>query len=89
MHCADFNCSCRSIIVRGGGTSISRHLICQQIQEVRWQPLLLVLPACCGLGFAPAIDAWNALIRLGAQTAISTVQSMSFFDELDPLVEGY
>jgi hypothetical protein len=54
---------------------------------VREQPLLLVLPA--GLDVAPAVEAWNALIRFGEQTVIPTVQSMSFFDELDPLVEGY
>jgi hypothetical protein len=45
------------------------------------------LPA--GLDVAPAVEAWNALIRFGEQTVIPTVQSMSFFDELDPLVEGY
>jgi hypothetical protein len=54
---------------------------------VREQPHLVVLPA--GLYVAPAVDAWNALIRFVEQTVIPTVQSMPFFSELDPLVEGY
>ena len=47
------------------------------------------LAAGRGLGVASAFDLWATLIRFGAQTVIPTVQSMSIFDELDPLFEGY
>jgi hypothetical protein len=63
-------------------------MICQQTWKEREQPLLLVLSAGGGLGVAPAVDAWNDLIRFGAQTVIPTVQSMSFSDEFDPPIEG-
>ena len=42
-----------------------------------------------GLDVAAAVDAWNALTRFGEQSVIPTVPSMSFLNELDPLVEGY
>jgi hypothetical protein len=51
--------------------------------------VFLVLSAGGGLGVAPAVDAWKDLIRLGADIVIPTVQSMSFFAELDYLAEGY
>jgi hypothetical protein len=47
------------------------------------------LPDGRGLGVAPAADAWNALIGFTAHTVTPTVQLMPFFNDLDPLVEGY
>ncbi len=59
-----------------------------QIEEIGWKSLPIVVPAGFALGVVLTLHTRSTLIRFGAQSMIPTVQSLSFFNELGPLVTG-
>ena len=63
-------------------------MIWHQIEEVGWKSLPLVLASGFALGLVLTFHTRSSLIRFGAQAMIPTVQSLSFFNELGPLVVG-
>ena len=62
--------------------------IWQQIEEVGWKSLPLVLASGFAVGLVLTIHTRSSLIRFGAEAMIPTVQSLSFFNEIGPLVAG-
>jgi phospholipid/cholesterol/gamma-HCH transport system permease protein len=63
-------------------------MIWNQIDEVGWKSLPLVVASGFALGLVLTFHTRSTLIRFGAQAMIPTVQSLSFFNELGPLVAG-
>lgn len=62
--------------------------IWMQIEEAGWRSLPIVIPAGFALGVVLTLHTRSTLIRFGAQSMIPSVQSLSFFNELGPLVTG-
>jgi phospholipid/cholesterol/gamma-HCH transport system permease protein len=63
-------------------------MIWSQIDDVGWKSLPLVLTSGFALGLVLTFHTRSTLVRFGAQAMIPTVQSLSFFNELGPLVAG-
>lgn len=62
--------------------------ILQQTEVVGWKSLPLVLASGFALGLVLAIHTQSTLIEFGAGALMPTVQSLSFFNEIGPLVAG-
>ena len=63
-------------------------MICQQIGEVGWKSLPLILSSGFAVGLVLTLHTRSTLIRFGAESYIPSVQSLSFFSEIGPLVVG-
>ena len=63
-------------------------MILQQIEEVGWKSLSLVVSSGFAVGLVLTFHTRSSLIRFGAESMIPTLQSLSFFNEIGPLVVG-
>ena len=63
-------------------------MILRQIEEVGWKSLPLVMASGFAVGLVLTFHTRSSLIRFGAEAMIPTVQSLSFFNEIGPLVAG-
>jgi len=61
-------------------------MIWQQIGEIGWRSLPLVLSSGFAVGLVLTLHTRSTLIRFGAESMIPAVQSLSFFNEIGPLV---
>ena len=59
-----------------------------QIAETGWRSLPLVLAAALAIGVVTTLHTRSTLVQFGAEAMIPSLQSMSFFNELGPLVTG-
>jgi phospholipid/cholesterol/gamma-HCH transport system permease protein len=57
-----------------------------QIAEVGWRSLPLVLASGFAIGVVTSMHTRGTLVQFGAEAMIPSLQSMSFFNELGPLV---
>ena len=64
-----------------------RYLLAQ-IQEIGGRSLPLILAAGFALGIVISLHTRSTLVQFGAQAMIPSLQSMSFFNELGPLIAG-
>jgi phospholipid/cholesterol/gamma-HCH transport system permease protein len=60
----------------------------RQVVEIGWRSLPLVLAAGFALGVVMTLHTRSTLIQFGAESMIPSLQSMSFLNELGPLVTG-
>ncbi len=63
-------------------------MIWRQIEEIGWKSLPLILSSGFAVGLVLTFHTRSSLIRFGAESMIPTVQSLSFFNEIGPLVAG-
>ncbi len=63
-------------------------MILSQIEEIGWRSLALVLASGFAVGLVLTFHTRSTLVRFGAEAMIPAVQSLSFFNELGPLVTG-
>ncbi len=63
-------------------------MIFRQIEEVGWKSLPLVLASGFAVGLVLTLHTRSSLLRFGAEAMIPTVQSLSFFNEIGPLIAG-
>jgi phospholipid/cholesterol/gamma-HCH transport system permease protein len=63
-------------------------MIWQQIGEIGWRSLPLVLSSGFAVGLVLTFHTRSTLIHFGAESYIPTVQSLSFFSDIGPLVVG-
>ncbi len=63
-------------------------MILLQLDEVGWKSLSLVTTSGFALGLVLTFHTRSSLIRFGAEALIPSVQSLSFFVEIGPLVAG-
>jgi phospholipid/cholesterol/gamma-HCH transport system permease protein len=63
-------------------------MILIQLDEVGWKSLSLVAASGFALGLVLTFHTRSSLIRFGAEALIPSVQSLSFFVEIGPLVAG-
>lgn len=63
-------------------------MIVYQLDEVGWKSLSLVLASGFAVGLVLTFHTRTSLIRFGAESLIPSVQSLSFFNEIGPLVVG-
>ncbi|AXC12202.1 ABC transporter permease protein [Acidisarcina polymorpha] len=59
-----------------------------QIAEIGWRSLPLVVAAGFAIGVVTTLHTRSTLVQFGAEALIPNLQSMSFFNELGPLVAG-
>ncbi len=59
-----------------------------QIAEIGWRSLPLVVAAGFAIGVVTTLHTRSTLVSFGAEAMIPSLQSMSFFNELGPLVTG-
>ena len=60
----------------------------QQLAEVGWKSLPLVVSSGFAVGLVLTLHTRTTLIRFGAESYIPTVQSLSFFSDIGPLIVG-
>jgi phospholipid/cholesterol/gamma-HCH transport system permease protein len=58
----------------------------KQVWEIGWNSLSLVLASGFALGIVMTLHTRSTLVQFGAEAAIPNLQSMSFFNEIGPLV---
>jgi phospholipid/cholesterol/gamma-HCH transport system permease protein len=63
-------------------------MIWQQIGEIGLRSLPIVLSSGFAVGLVLTLHTRSTLVRFGAESLIPTVQSLSFFNEIGPLVAG-
>jgi phospholipid/cholesterol/gamma-HCH transport system permease protein len=63
-------------------------MIWQQMSEIGWGSLPIVVSSGFAVGLVLTLHTRSTLIRFGAESYIPTVQSLSFFSEIGPLVVG-
>lgn len=63
-------------------------MLWQQIAEVGWKSLPLVVSSGFAVGLVLTLHTRSSLIRFGAESYIPTVQSLSFFSDIGPLIVG-
>jgi phospholipid/cholesterol/gamma-HCH transport system permease protein len=63
-------------------------MILQQIEAAGWKTLPLVLSSGFALGLVLALHTRSTLVEFGAGALMPSVQSLSFFNEIGPLVAG-
>jgi phospholipid/cholesterol/gamma-HCH transport system permease protein len=76
------------IIADGLRTPFEGRQILNQIAEVGYKSLPLVVPAGFALGTVMTFHTRNTLVTFGAGAMIPTVQALAFFVEIGPLVAG-
>ena len=59
-----------------------------QIAEIGWRSLPLILASGFAIGVVTTLHTRSTLVQFGAEAMIPSLQSMSFFNELGPLVTG-
>ena len=59
-----------------------------QIAEIGWRSLPLILASGFAIGVVTTLHTRSTLVQFGAEALIPSLQSMSFFNELGPLVTG-
>lgn len=59
-----------------------------QVEEIGWRSLPLISAAGFALGVVMTLHTRSTLVRFGAEGMIPSVQSISFFNELGPLLTG-
>ncbi|AXC12016.1 ABC transporter permease protein [Acidisarcina polymorpha] len=59
-----------------------------QIAEIGWRSLPLVVASGFAIGVVTTLHTRSTLVQFGAEAMIPGLQSMSFFNELGPLVTG-
>lgn len=59
-----------------------------QTAEIGWRSLPLLLSAGFAIGLVTTLHTRSTLVRFGAEALIPSLQSMSFFNELGPLMTG-
>ena len=59
-----------------------------QIAEIGWRSLPLVIASGFAIGVVTTLHTRSTLVQFGAEAMIPSLQSMSFFNELGPLVTG-
>ena len=59
-----------------------------QIAEIGWRSLPLVVASGFAIGVVTTLHTRSTLVQFGAEAMIPSLQSMSFFNELGPLVTG-
>ena len=62
--------------------------LANQIAEVGWRSLPLIVAAGFAIGVVTTLHTRSSMVQFGAEALIPTLQSMSFFNELGPLVTG-
>jgi phospholipid/cholesterol/gamma-HCH transport system permease protein len=73
---------------RAGVPPFELRMFWQQISEVGWKSLPLILSSGFAVGLVLTLHTRSTLIRFGAESYIPTVQSLSFFSDIGPLVVG-
>lgn len=63
-------------------------MILRQIEAAGWKTLPLVLSSGFALGLVLALHTRTTLVEFGAGALMPSVQSLSFFNEIGPLVAG-
>jgi phospholipid/cholesterol/gamma-HCH transport system permease protein len=63
-------------------------MVLQQIEAAGWKTLPLVLSSGLALGLVLALHTRSTLVGFGAGALMPSVQSISFFNEIGPLVAG-
>jgi phospholipid/cholesterol/gamma-HCH transport system permease protein len=63
-------------------------MIWQQIEDIGWKSLPLILSAGFAVGLVLTFHTRSTLLRFGAQAMIPTFQSLAFFNEMGPLTAG-
>jgi phospholipid/cholesterol/gamma-HCH transport system permease protein len=58
----------------------------KQIEEIGWNSLSLILASGFALGVVMTLHTRSTLVQFGAEAEIPNFQSMSFFNEIGPLV---
>ncbi len=59
-----------------------------QLAEIGWRSLPLLVASGFAIGMVTTMHTRSTLVQFGAEAMIPTLQSMSFFNELGPLVTG-
>ena len=59
-----------------------------QIAEIGWRSLPLIVASGYAIGVVTTLHTRSTLVQFGAEAMIPDLQSMSFFNELGPLVTG-
>ena len=60
-------------------------MIWQQIEDIGWKSLPLILSAGFAVGLVLTFHTRSTLLRFGAQAMIPAFQSLAFFNEMGPL----
>jgi len=63
-------------------------MIWQQIEDIGWKSLPLILSAGFAVGLVLTFHTRSTLLRFGAQAMIPAFQSLAFFNEMGPLTAG-
>jgi len=63
-------------------------MILRQIEVAGWKSLPLVLSSGFALGLVLALHTQTTLVQFGAQAEMPAVQSLTFFNEIGPLLAG-
>ena len=58
----------------------------EQVKELGWHSLSLILASGFALGVVMSLHTRSTLVQFGAEASIPNFQSMSFFNEIGPLV---
>lgn len=59
-----------------------------QIAEIGWRSLPLILASSFAIGVVTSLHTRSSLVEFGAEAMMPSLQSMSFFNELGPLITG-
>ena len=62
--------------------------ICRNMESAGWQSLPLVVASGFALGVILTLHTRSSLVEFGAEALIPAVQSLSFFNEIGPLITG-
>jgi phospholipid/cholesterol/gamma-HCH transport system permease protein len=79
--------ACRAVR-RGVAPPFEFSVFLRQIGEVGWKSLPLIASSGFAVGLVLTLHTRSTLIRFGAESYIPTVQSLSFFSDIGPLVVG-
>jgi phospholipid/cholesterol/gamma-HCH transport system permease protein len=58
----------------------------KQVREIGWNSLSLIFASGFALGIVMTLHTRSTLVQFGAEAEIPNLQSMSFFNEIGPLV---
>jgi phospholipid/cholesterol/gamma-HCH transport system permease protein len=61
-------------------------MILSQIEQIGWNSLSLIAASGLAVGMVLTLHTRSSLIRFGAEAMIPAVQSLSFFNEIGPLI---
>jgi phospholipid/cholesterol/gamma-HCH transport system permease protein len=75
-----------SSLIRGLRPPFEFKYFLRQVELIGWKSLPLILAAGFALGVVTTLHTRSTLISFGAEAMIPSLQSMSFFNELGPLI---